>query len=179
MIGGIDIRAEEKHAGQIQFVAAAEPELLHLSRPKEGKLLIIAEERLSAGDIGTAEKLARQALAEKSEDSGRALFILAQIALRGGINDAAEYFEQALRATSEPKVVAWSHIYLGRIMDLQDDEENGPKRAAAIEHYKAAVGVSDSLPEAKAAAEEGLQKPYAPPNRAQQGQPPPQEEQKQ
>ncbi|PYV59983.1 MAG: hypothetical protein DMG98_04020 [Acidobacteria bacterium] len=179
MLAGIDARAEQKRAGQIQFAAAAEPELLHLARPKEGKLLAMAEERLSAGDIQTAEKLAKQALAEKNEDPGRALFILAQIALRGGINNASPYFEQALKATSEPKVVAWSHIYLGRILDLQDDEEDGPKRAAAIEHYKAAVGASDSLPQAKAAAEEGLQKPYAPPSRAQQAQPPPSEDQKQ
>ncbi len=179
MIAGIDARAEQKRAGQIQFATAAEPELLHLARPKEGKLLGTAEERLSAGDIQTAEKLARQALAEKNEDPGRALFILAQIALRGGINNASPYFEQALKATSEPKVVAWSHIYLGRILDLQDDEEDGPKRAAAIEHYKAAVSASDSLPQAKAAAEEGLQKPYAPPNRAQQGQQAAPEEQKQ
>jgi hypothetical protein len=197
MLAGIDARAEQKRAGQIQFAAAAEPELLHLARPKEGKLLATAEERLSAGDIQTAEKLAKQALAEKNEDPGRALFILAQIALRGkmgsvqdaenstelpairAMRQAEPYFEQALKATSEPKVVAWSHIYLGRILDLQDDEEDGPKRAAAIEHYKAAVGASDSLPQAKAAAEEGLQKPYAPPNRAQQAQPPPSEEQKQ
>jgi hypothetical protein len=179
ILGGIDVRAEQKRAGQIQFATAAEPELLHLSRPKEGKLLATAEERLSAGDVQTAEKLAKQALAEKAEDPGRALFILAQIALRGGVNNATGYFEQALSATSEPKVVAWSHIYLGRILDLQDDDEDGPKRAAAIEHYKAAVSASESLPEAKAAAQEGLQKPYAPPNRAQDGKQPPPEEQKQ
>jgi len=197
MIGGIDVRAEQKRAGQIQFSAAAEPELLHLSRPKEGKLLATAEERLSAGDVQTAEKLAKQALAEKSEDPGRALFILAQIALHGKMEDAPSagnpsepkavramrqaqpYFEQAIKATSEPKVVAWSHIYLGRILDLQDDEEDGPKRAAAIEHYKAAVSAGESLPEAKAAAEQGLQKPYAPPNRAENTQQPPQEDQKQ
>jgi len=43
-------------------------------------------------------------------------------------------------------------------MDLQDE------RDAAVAHYKAAAGASDTLPEAKAAAERGLQKPYEPPN---------------
>jgi hypothetical protein len=166
MLTQIDIRKEQKRAGQIQFASAAEPELLQLSRPREGKLLTTAEERLSAGDVPTAEKLAKEALAEKTEDPGRALFILAQIALHGNMNGARDYFEQALKATNEPKVVAWSHIYLGRIDDLQDDEENGPLRAQAIAHYKAAVGASDELPEAKAAAEHGLQKPYAPPKQA-------------
>jgi len=66
--------------------------------------------------------------------------------------------------------VAWSHIYLGRIFDLQDDDEGGPLRNSALQHYKAAVDASESLPEAKAAAEQGLQKPYEPPSHAQQDQ---------
>jgi hypothetical protein len=167
MLTQIDVRKEHKRAGQIQFASAAEPELLQLSRPREGKLLTTAEERLSAGDAATAEKLAKEALAEKAEDPGRALFILAQIAASQKNSDGArDYFEQALKATNEPKVIAWSHIYLGRIFDLQDDEENGPLRSQAISHYKAAVGASDELPEAKAAAEQGLQKPYARPKQA-------------
>jgi tetratricopeptide (TPR) repeat protein len=158
MLAAIDVRAERRRTSQIQFAGTAEPELLHLSRPTEGKLLVTAEERLSAGDAATAEKLAKEALAEKTEDPGRALFILAQISLNRNMDGARDYFEKALQATSEPKVVAWSHIYLGRIMDLQDE------RDAAVAHYKAAEGASDTLPEAKAAAERGLQKPYEPPN---------------
>jgi hypothetical protein len=167
MLAQIDVRKEQKRAGQIQFAASAEPELLHLSGPKEGKLLVTAEERLSAGDAATAEKLAKEALAEKTEDPGRAFFILAQIALHGNMDGARDYFEQALKATSEPKVVAWSHIYLARMLDLRDDEEGGPLRAEAVVHYQAAVNVSESLPEAKAAAEQGLQKAFEPPGQAQ------------
>ena len=166
MIARIDVHKEEKQASQIQFAAAADPELLQLARPKQGKLLINAQERLTAGDPDGAEKLAKQALAEKSEDPGRALFILAEISLNRNIDGAKGYFEQALRSTTDPKVVAWSHIYLGRIMDLKDDQENGPDRAEAIRHYQAAVEASGSLPEAKAAAEQGIQKPYEPPKSA-------------
>jgi len=161
MLNELDARKEQRRTAQVQFGSAAEPELLHLSRAKEGKLLITAEQRLSAGDTATAEKLANQALAEKTEDPGRALFILAQISLNKNIDGAKDYFEKALQATSEPKVVAWSHIYLGRIFDLQEE------RDAALTHYKAAEGASSDLPEAKAAAEQGLQKPYEPPKRAQ------------
>jgi tetratricopeptide (TPR) repeat protein len=173
MLTQIDIRKEQKQASQIQFASAAEPELLQLARPREQKLLNVAEERLSAGDAEAAEKLAKQALAEKTEDPGRALFILAEIALHGNIDGARDYFEQALKATNEPKVVAWSHVYLGRIFDLEDDEENGPLRSQAVAHYKAAIGASDDLPAAKAAAEQGMQKPYAPPKQAGQAQPQP------
>jgi hypothetical protein len=162
-IGGIDVRREVKQTAQIQFATESDPEVLHLARAKEGRLLTTAEERLSAGDSETAERLAKQALAEKTEDPGRALFILAQISLNKNMDGARDYFEQALHATSEPQVVAWSHIYLGRILDLQDDDTGGPLRAQAVAHYKAAEGASDSLPTAKAAAEQGLQKPYQAP----------------
>jgi hypothetical protein len=160
IVAQIDVRKEMSRTSQIQFAEKSEPELLHLARPKQTKLLVSAEERLSAGDSATAEKLARQALAEKTEDPGRALFILAELSLNRNVNGARDYFEQALKATSEPKIVAWSHIYLGRILDLQDDDEGGPLRASAIAHYKAAAEASASLPEAKAAAEQGIEKPY-------------------
>jgi hypothetical protein len=78
------------------------------------------------------------------------------------INDARDYFQKALQNSREPKVVAWSHIYLGRIFDLQED------RDAAIGEYRAAASASASLPEAKAAAEQGLQQPYEPPSHPQQ-----------
>jgi len=166
MLSQIDVRKEQRRASQIQFASAASPELLQLARPKQGKLLETAQERLTAGDSAGAEKLAKQALAEKAEDPGRALFILAQISLHGNMDGARDYFEQALKATTEPRVVAWSHIYLGRILDLQDRQENGPLRAQAIAHYKAAVGASDVLPEAKAAAERGMNAPFQPPQKA-------------
>jgi tetratricopeptide (TPR) repeat protein len=170
MIAGIDVRKITKEISQIEFASAADPEILHLSRSKQGKLLATAQDRLTAGDSATAEKLAKQALEEKTEDAGRALFILAQVQLKGNIDGARDYFEKALAATSEPRIVAWSHIYLGRILDLEDDEEGGPLRVQAIEHYKAAAGASDTLPEAKAAAEQGLHKPYAPPDTSKQNQ---------
>jgi hypothetical protein len=74
---------------------------------------------------------------------------------------ARSYFQQALDVAHEPKVVAWSHIYLGRIFDLEED------RVAALDHYRAALSTGGSLPEAKAAAEHGLAQPYEPPSHPQ------------
>jgi hypothetical protein len=162
MVGNIDLRKEEKRAAQVQFAVKADPELLHLSRPIEGKLLVTAEQRLAAGDANSAQKLAQEALDEKSEDPGRALFILAQVAtMNRDLQGARKYFQQALEVAREPKVVAWSHIYLGRIFDLQED------RTAALDHYRAGLSAGASLPEAKAAAERGLRQPYEPPGHAQ------------
>jgi uncharacterized protein HemY len=157
LIDNIELHREEKRAAQIHFAAKADPELLHISRPMEGKLLITAEQRLSAGDPDSAQKLAQEALDDKTEDPGRALFILAQVATANRkIDDARDYFQKALAVAREPKVVAWSHIYLGRIFDLQEN------RPVAIDHYRAALNAGASLPEAKAAAERGLQQPYEP-----------------
>ena len=162
MLGNVEVGKEMKKAGQIQFTGQASPELLHLSSPTEGKLLITAQERLSAGDGDAAQKLAQEALDEKSEDAGRALFILAQVATSNGDMEGARgYFQRALEVAQEPKVVAWSHIYLGRISDLQEE------RDAALEHYRAALNAGAALPEAKAAAEKGIQQPYEPPSHTQ------------
>lgn len=162
ILTNIDLHKEQKRASEVEFAKKADPELVHLSRPLEGKLLITAEQKLSAGDPAGAQKLAQQALQEKSEDPGRALFILAQVAtMNRDMQGARDYFQQALSATQEPKVVAWSHIYLGRIFDLQENRE------AALDHYRAALTAGASLPAVKAAAEHGLQQPYEPPGHPQ------------
>lgn len=165
LLNAIDTRKEQKLAAETQFAAEADPELLHLSRPASAALLRTAEERLIAGDAEAASRLAQQALDEKSGDPGRALFILAQAAtMRRDMQGARGYFEKALNVAQEPKVVAWSHIYLGRICDLQED------RAGALDHYRAALAASASPPEAKAAAQRGLEQPYEPPAHPQQEQ---------
>jgi tetratricopeptide (TPR) repeat protein len=165
LINGIDVRKEQKNAADIKFANRADQELLHLSRPQEAKLLVVAEQRLSGGDTETAKKLAQQALDEKREDPGRALFILAEVAtMNRDMEGARGYFEKALAAAHEPKVVAWSHVYLGRIYDLQEDRE------AALIQYRAALSAGEALPEAKAAAQRGLDQPYEPPSHPQQPQ---------
>jgi len=161
LVSGIDVGKERKRATQITFASTSDTELLHLSRPQQSKLLVAAEQKLSTGDAESAQKLAQQALDEKNEDQGRALFILAEVAARkSDMQGARTYFERALEVAHEPNVLAWSHIYLGRIFDLQEDRE------AAIDQYRAAVTAGSGLPEAKAAAELGLQKPYEPTRRS-------------
>ncbi len=163
LIGGINVGKEQKNAAQVKFASTADQELLHLSRHQPAELLLAAQQRLASGDLEGAKKIAQQALDEKQGDPGRALFILAQVAiLNRDMQGARGYFQQALGVAHEPTVVAWSHIYLGRIFDLQED------RAAAVDQYRAALTAGGSLPEAKAAAERGIQQPYEPPSHPQQ-----------
>ncbi len=115
-----------------------------------------------AGDAKGAQELAQQALDKKIGDEGRALFILAQVAVANKNREgAAENFQKAIQATKDPKVVAWSHVYLGRIMDMKDQRE------AALNEYRAALTAGADLPEVKAAAERGLQQAYEPPAKPQ------------
>jgi tetratricopeptide (TPR) repeat protein len=159
LVSAIEVSKEMKRASQIQFSGEAAPELLHLAGKRNEHLLLNAERRLAAGDPETAQKLAQKALDEQEEDSGRALFILAEVATANRDMDGArKYFEQALQTAHEPKVIAWSHIYLGRIFDLKED------RFAALDQYRAALNAAGgTLPEAKLAAQRGLEQPYEPP----------------
>ena len=159
LLDGIDVNKESKRASQIKFADEAAPELLRLARPQGEHLLLNAERRLSVGDRESAQKLAQQALDEKQEDPGRALFILAQVATANrDMEGARAYFQRAIQAAHEPRVIAWSHIYLGRIFDLRED------RFAALEEYRSALSAAGTaLPEAKLAAEKGIEKPYEPP----------------
>ena len=162
MLAKVDVRAELKRLEQVHFASKADADVLHLEQSGSSKLLMQAEERLNAKDPLGAQKLAQQALDEKTGDTGRALFILAEVAtMSRNMDGARDYFLKALGATQEPKVVAWSHIYLGRIFDLQE------QRDEAVGHYRAALGASENLPEAKAAAERGIEKAYAAPGKPQ------------
>jgi hypothetical protein len=51
-------------------------------------------------------------------------------------------------------MLAWSHIYLGRIYDIQQE------RSRAVEHYQAALAAGDPSADTRAAAERGLASPY-------------------
>jgi tetratricopeptide (TPR) repeat protein len=158
MLAAIDVGKEAKRAKRIEFASTAAPELLREAHQKSGHLLMHAERELSEGNAKLAEQLAKQALEEQDDDPGRALFVLAQVAsMNKDMEGARTYFQRALETAHEPKVIAWSHIYLGRIFDLKED------RDSALNEYQAALtAAGTAVPEAKVAAERGLQQAYEP-----------------
>lgn len=153
----LDVGRESKRAEQVRFaVSGAAPEVLSGSASPAG-LLDLAEQRLGAGDYDGAHNLAEQALDHRKEDAGRALFILARAAsMNKDMNGARDYFQRTVQVARDPRLRAWAHIYLGRISDIQED------RAAALEHYKAALASGDIPADTRAAAERGLKEPYQP-----------------
>jgi hypothetical protein len=66
-------------------------------------------------------------------------------------------FEETIRLSKDPRTLAWSHIYLGRIHDIQDERDQ------AVNEYRAALTVRDGQADTRQAAEKGLKQPYAVP----------------
>jgi tetratricopeptide (TPR) repeat protein len=149
---------EIKRAEQLTWVKDTSPEVLRRS-VRQQSLMEQAERQLAAGNILGAEKLAQESR-DAHEEPGPALFLLARAATqRGDMQGAKMYFERTLEESKDPKLLAWSHIYLGRILDLTDDRQD------AIKHYMAALNSGDTTPATKAAAERGIKEQFEAPRK--------------
>jgi tetratricopeptide (TPR) repeat protein len=164
MIYGMDVDRERKAAGQILFLRDVPPDPLRpAQQPRKIEGMDLAELDLMKGDSGGAADLAEKALADPTGDHARASYVLARIDLMEGNPDkASQDFQQTLALSKDPRTMAWSHIYLGRLYDTM----NPPDRAKAVEEYKTALTLRDSRPDTKEAAESGVAKPFALPQRA-------------
>jgi hypothetical protein len=160
LVYGMDVDHEEHRAKSVQFDQQADEDVLQRSRPRKLTGLDLAEARLAAGDVATASAIARQSLTvsakDASVDTGRANFILARTdIMTGHPQEAIIGFQKAAASAKETRVLAWSHIYLGRIMDLDC------KRDAAVREYEDALAVRDGQQDTRIAAERGVKTAYA------------------
>ena len=64
---------------------------------------------------------------------------------------------QTVRLGKDPRLLAWSHIYLGRMDDLEHSRDE------AVAQYQQALVVRDGRVDTREAAEHGLKEPYGPP----------------
>jgi tetratricopeptide (TPR) repeat protein len=112
--------------------------------------------------------MARQALTMHSDspdasasldavaNSARADFILARAAILTGHPDQAiDGFQKTLASSKDPRLLSWSHIYLGRMLDLDC------KRDQALTEYQEALKTRDGQLDTRLAAERGVKAPYA------------------
>jgi tetratricopeptide (TPR) repeat protein len=162
MVYSMDVDQQVHRARQIDFDKESDGEVLGRSKPRKLEGLDLAEARLSAGDLATATSLARQTLAERSDtlDSvaagARANFILARAAIMTGHpEEAIDRFQKTLVTSKDQRLLAWSHIYLGRMLDLDC------KRDQAVSEYKLALTVRDGQQDTRLAAERGVKAAYA------------------
>jgi tetratricopeptide (TPR) repeat protein len=161
MVYGMDVSTEIHRAREVTFDQQGEGEMMQRA-PEQPRGLDLAELKLMKGDVAGASELAQKVLASHNGDAGRADFILARVDLMNGkIDDAKATFENTLTASKDPRVLAWSHIYLGRILDVEDQRDH------AVAEYKAALTVRDGQPDTKEAADAGLKQPFTLPHTAQ------------
>ena len=158
MVYGMDVSAELNRARHTAFNQQSSTDVV-LRSPRELRGLDLAEMKLLKGDTEGAGQLAQQTVTDKSGDPARANFILARVAIMQRDVPAAEHdFEETIRLSKDPRMLAWSHIYLGRIHDIQDERDQ------ALTEYQAALTVRDGQPDTRQAAEKGLKQPYAVPH---------------
>jgi hypothetical protein len=162
MVYSMDVEQQIHRARQIQFDQQADGEVLTRSKPRKLEGLDLAEAKLQAGDVMGASGLARQFLAERSDslqavaDAARANFILARVAaMTGHPGEAMTRFQNTLATSKEPRLIAWSYIYLGRMLDLDC------KRDQAISEYKLALENRDGQLDTRLAAERGVKAAYS------------------
>jgi hypothetical protein len=172
MVYGMDMSTEIHRAKEITFDAHGEDDPMSHA-PVQPKGLDLAELKLMKGDVAGAGEMAQKALDTHTGDPGQADFILARVDLMSGrTRDAQSAFNGALNASKDPRTLAWSHIYLGRILDAEgqacgqqggDPEDCHALRDQAVAEYKAALMARDGQPDTKAAAENGIKQPFTMP----------------
>lgn len=161
MVYSMDVDQQVHRARNLQFDASADGDVLQRVKPRVLTGLDLAEARLAAGDVATASALARQALTVHDDtiqavaDEARANFILARAAI---INrrpeEAIDRFQKTIATTKDPRLMSWSHIYLGRMLDLDC------KRDPAVSEYKEALATRDGALDTRLAAERGVKAAY-------------------
>ncbi len=159
----LDVGKQRKIAQETKFTAKAPTEVVKSKtpdkeqQPQQPKSQIeIAEHKMKMGDLVGAENIAQEvASASNGPDAPRANFLLGQIATLNRDKDKAiSCFETTVRTAKDSALIAWAHIYLGRIYDVDDE------RDLAVKHYQAALRSGDTSPEVTKAAERGLKSPY-------------------
>ncbi len=156
MVYGMDVGRVAHQAEQIQFLPQGSGEFVRRVAPVPTGMML-AEKKMLEGDLDGAEAIADKALADPTQDRGDAMFVKARVLLmEGDPKDSEVDFQDVLTSSRNPRTLAWSHIYLGRLYDTKEPAE----RAAAVAEYKAALAVPGMPADARAAADRGLKAPF-------------------
>jgi tetratricopeptide (TPR) repeat protein len=181
LIAGIDVSAEQKRLQGFAFPAVESGPAPQQHENSEAVLaseldrwLVEGNRELEQKDASAAAATFEKVLAKYPNDA-RAMYGLAIASVVSGDADRAKtLFEQITTASNsdaasssvDPEILAWSHVYLGRIHDLQDE------RDLAVSEYRAALAVDDGPADARAAAQAGVEAAYKAPPHAGENQEP-------
>jgi Tetratricopeptide repeat len=182
LITGIDVAAEQKRLASVKFASADAPPVLTAHgqtvavEPSELERLVAQGNRQIANQDAAGASTTFETALSKYPDDPRVMYGMAIAAvLSGRAERARELFEMLVSgraaggakpgSPADPSIVAWAHVYLGRINDLQDE------RDLAVDEYQAALAVPGAPEAARAAAQSGVESAYKPPARGDLQQP--------
>jgi len=157
MIQGIALGKMEKQLASAKFANLKPASQAAGPAPLSAKdqLLDQGDNLIYLGKYEQAKAIFDQVLKQYDPKSARALFGVAVAASNTREPDiAVEYFKKALATTHNLRIVTWSHIYLARIYDLEG------MRQEALEQYRAASVTAATFPEALAALQQGIRRPF-------------------
>jgi tetratricopeptide (TPR) repeat protein len=173
----VSVSATQRRLQNFQFppaVAHAPPSEHPAKRSTIEQWLEQGNDAIAAGDVSGAT-IAFGRVLQQAPGSMPATYGLAVAALLKGDAEAArQLFEQVTASaanppvcgggaskgsTQDPSIVAWAHVYLGRIHDIEGEREQ------AVGEYRAALAIGRIPEAAKTAAEQGLQSAYHAPSR--------------
>lgn len=174
LIAGVDVPAEQKRLQGVTFASTQAPSSNQDKAPNDQKndqnsdidRLLDQGDREIATQNAAAARATFENILKQNPDQPRAIYGLAIASvLSGDAPQAKDLFEKLVLPAPEsvgapsskpvdPTLVAWSHIYLGRIHDLEGD------RGSALGEYKAALTVDGAPESARMAAQRGMDAAY-------------------
>lgn len=183
LVHGIDVAAESRRLAGVNFAArTAEVARPHIAAGyADNADLTEGESEIALNNASAAAAAFERVLSRRPGES-RALFGLAVASLMQNRADRAqELFEQIVSAGAaagsapgtgaaaasdttmdrpDAHTLSWSHVYLGRLYDVQGNRDQ------AVAEYRAALSVEGAPDAAKAAAQGGVDQAFQAPKRA-------------
>jgi tetratricopeptide (TPR) repeat protein len=166
LIGGIDLKKEERRLDHVDFISERESRTIRTTRTVEDrpqltgalKTLDEAEELIRSRDAAKAKEAFLRVLQETAEKPlhARAYYGLARAALLEKDPETGDrLFRKALDLDPDPPTKSWCLLYLGKLADSQGEKDD------AQEQYKAAVAVPGLPDQVRREAEQGLRGAFA------------------
>jgi tetratricopeptide (TPR) repeat protein len=183
LIKGIDVASETRRLRDVNFAnaqgaedSASVAETLHASPAKMlapadpvERDLLEGQRQISARNGPSAAAAFERVLAIRPNDLRATYGLAVASALLGNPDRARELFAKVIASSSsvttgsdaqpDPANLCWSHIYLGRMYDVEG------QRDLAVAEYRAALAVSGAPETARAAAQRGVDAGYQTPSR--------------
>ncbi len=180
LIKGIDVSAELRRLRGVQFAEVASPGDLHQPAPSSASKsnpaadsvaedLMEGQRQIAVRNGAAAAASFEKVLAARPQDARATYGLAVASALLGQPARARELFAKVIEASGksspepqgspDPSMLSWSHIYLGRMYDVEGN------RDLAVTEYQAALAVGGAPESARAAARRGVESGYQTPPR--------------